>query len=267
MHLVVCLKQIMDPELPPADFRVDAQKKEAVRGNANLVISVFDENALEVALQLRDAAGGGKITALCVGPESAVDALRKAVSMRADEAIRIREEEFPALDAYGTARLLAAALRKLEPANLVFCGREAGDWHGAIVGGLLAGELQRPFVSLAAAAQRAGETFLLRRQTDEGWETAECSGPAVVSVTNDDANQPRIPKVKDNMMAFRRQIPSWGAAELGIQASEVNGPNAALEFASLGIPKSEKQCQVIGGESVEEKAAKLAQKLADLHVL
>lgn len=266
MHLVVCLKQILDPELPPGEFRIDSRKKEALRGSANLVISVFDENALEVALQLR-AAGGGKITTLCVGPESAVDALRKALSMRADEAVRIREEEFPALDAYGTARLLAAALRKLEPADLVFCGRETGDWHGAIMGGLLAGELERPFVSLVAGAQRAGGKFVLRRQTDEGWEMVECAGPAVVSVTNDDANQPRIPKVKDNMMAFRRQIPAWGASELGVQAAEMNGPNAALEFANLAIPKSERHCQVIGGGSAEEKAARLAQKLADLHVL
>ncbi len=267
MHLVVCLKQIVDPELPPGDFRVDAQKKEAVRGSANLVISVFDENALETALQLRDAAGQGKITALCVGPESAVDALRRALSMRVDEAIRIREEEFPAQDGFGTARLLAAAVRKLEPADLVFCGREAGDWHGAMVGGLLAGELQRPFVSLVAGAQRAGEKYMLRRQTDEGWETVECPAPAVVSVTNDDANQPRIPKVKDNMMAFRRQIPAWGAAELGVAAASLAGPNAALEFASLYVPRSERQCQVIGGENAEEKSAQMVKKLVEMRVL
>ena len=267
MHLVVCLKQILDPEIPPGDFRIDPQRKEAARGNAALVISVFDENALEVALQLRDAQGQGKITALCVGPDSSVDALRKALSFRVDEAIRIREEDFSALDAFGTARLLAAAVRKLDPADLIFCGRETGDWHGAVVGGLLAGELHWPFVGFVAGVQRAGSSYVLRRQIDEGWETVECPPPAVVSVTNDGANLPRIPKVKDNMMAFRRQIPAWGAAELGVSAASVNGPNAALEFPALYIPKIERHCQMIGGENIEDKAAQLARKLAEMHVL
>ena len=105
MHFAVCIKQILDPEIPPADFRLDPAGQKAAAGSASQVISIFDENALEVALQARDAAGGGKITALSVGPPSAVDALRKALSMRADDAILLPEENYAALDPQATARM------------------------------------------------------------------------------------------------------------------------------------------------------------------
>ncbi len=147
MHLVVCLKQILDPEVAPSDFRLDASGRGPAAGIASLVISIFDENALEVALQVREAVGEGKITVLCIGPDSGTDALRKALSMRADDAIRISQDDFPVLDTYATARILASALRKLEPADLVLCGRESGDWYGGQVAAFLAAELDRPYTA------------------------------------------------------------------------------------------------------------------------
>ena len=78
MNIIVCLKQILDPEIPVRDFRVDGEKKEVVRGAANLVTNIFCENALETALQLREKLSGGKINALSFGAESAEDTLRKA---------------------------------------------------------------------------------------------------------------------------------------------------------------------------------------------
>ena len=102
-------------------------------------------------MQARDAAGGGKITALSVGPPSAVDALRKALSMRVDDAILLPEENYPALDAQSTARILAAAIRKLEAVDVVLCGRETGDWHGGMVAGFLAAELNSAYTSLVAS--------------------------------------------------------------------------------------------------------------------
>src|SRR5512141_3496727 len=86
MNILVCLKQILDPEVPARDFRIDAARKEAERGSANLVTNIFCENALETALQFRDRAGDSKITALSYGPASAEDSLRKAMAMKVDAA-------------------------------------------------------------------------------------------------------------------------------------------------------------------------------------
>lgn len=266
MHLIVCIKQILDPEMPPSDFRLDTERGQAAE-TGPLVISIFDENALEVALQMRDKAGGGKLTALCLGPDSAVDALRKALSMRADEAILLREADFPNLDAQGAARVLAAAIRRMEPADLVLCGREAGDWHGGAVPGFLAAELDLPFTNLVANLETSPAGVHLRRQSDDGWEIIESALPAVVSVTNDDTNLPRIPKVRDNMMAFRKQIPVWGIAELDLRPQDLPGPNAALEKIRLYVPAVEKKCEILDGQTSAERAQQLVQRLSDMQVI
>lgn len=266
LHLVVCLKQILDPEIPPADFKLDAAGGRAA-ACGSLVVSIFDENALEVALQLRKNVGEAKITALSLGPPSAVDALRKALSMRADEAVLIREEDFPAIDAQGTARILAAAIRKLPPADLVLCGRESGDWHGGMVGAFLASELDRPYTAFVAGVTRQDDHFHLRRQTDDGWEIVRSTAPAVISVTNDDHNLPRIPKVKDNMMAFRKQVPVWTAADLGLAPTEVAGPNSRLELSRLYITVVERKCEMVSGDTAEARAQNLVQRLAALQVI
>jgi electron transfer flavoprotein beta subunit len=269
MHLTVCLKQILDPELPPSEFRLDSARRQAAPSGAPLVTSIFDQNALEVALQLREQAGEGKITALSLGPASATDTLRRALSLRADEAIRLREEEFPGeLDGYAAARLLAAAIRKLTPAvDIVFCGREAGDWHGGQMGAFLAAELGFGYLSLVSSVRREGGALRLVRQADDAREVFEAQPPLVLTVTNDEGNVPRLPKVKDNMLAFRKVVPEWGAGELGVDPSQLAGPNAGLELLGLEIPKHERQCQMIEGEDPAQRAAELVRRLAELQVI
>jgi electron transfer flavoprotein beta subunit len=267
MHLVVCLKQILDPEIPPSDFRLGSSGHGPAEGIAALVPSIFDENALEVALQVRESVGTAKITAVSIGPDAAIDVLRKALSMRADEGILVQQSELPPLDTFGTARILASVIRKLEPPDLVLCGRESGDWYGGQVGAFLAAELNRPFTALVASAKKTGEHWELRRQADDGWETIACKGPAVISVTNDEHNLPRIPKVRDNMMAFKKQVPIWTARDLGIDPSGVNGPNAELQLEKLFIPQVSRHCEMITGENADSKAAKLLEKMAVMHVI
>src|ERR1051325_3534157 len=127
MNILVCLKQILDPEVPARDFRVDAARREAEQGSANLVTNIFCENALETALQLRERAGGGKITALSYGQPSAEDSLRKALAMKADAAALITSEGNSNPDPLTVARVLSAAIHKLGAFDLIMVGREAGD--------------------------------------------------------------------------------------------------------------------------------------------
>src|SRR4026208_2580483 len=107
MNILVCLKQILDPEIPAREFRVDAAKREAERGGANLVTNIFCENALETARQIRDA-HTGEITALSVGPEGAEDVLRRALALRADTAVLAVNEADSNPDPLFVAQTLAA---------------------------------------------------------------------------------------------------------------------------------------------------------------
>lgn len=275
MNIAVCIKQILDPELPPRDFQVDRQAKKAVAANAPLVISPFDENALEVALKLREKLGQGKVTVITAGPQSAQDALRKALAMKADEAVHVSDPVLEALDSDGIASVLAAAIRKLGGFDLVLFGRQAGDWDFGQVGSLVAEKLELPCVTFVsrvepagpAGANGTGPLLTLRREADSGFEILEAHVPLVVTVTNDETNAPRLPSVRDTMMAFRKPIQNLSFGDLGLDASALTAAAAYVEVRDLFIPVQEGHCEMIPGENGEEMAVNLARKLADLKIL
>ncbi len=247
MNVVVCMKQILDPEVPARDFRIDAEKKEAERGSANLVTNIFCENALETALQL-----GGTITALTYGPESAEDTLRKALAMKASAAAHVVGDGGHPLH---VAQVLAAAIRKLGPFDLVIAGRESGDWGAGQTGALLAEELGLPCVSFADKVEDRQSCLPIRRQTESGWEIIEAQPPLVVTVTNAEHNVPRIPKVRDVMMAHRQPVTRFTAEELGVARGDY------YEIVELAIPQKESRCEFV---DVDEFAKRISEITAAL---
>jgi electron transfer flavoprotein beta subunit len=259
MNVLVCLKQILDPEIPSRDFRVDPDRKEAQRGSANLVTNIFCENALETALQLRERSGG-TITVLSFGPETAEESLRKALAMKADRAALVVNPQSSHTDPFNTARVLAAAATRLGPFDLIMVGRESGDWGDGQTGGLLAEELSLPCVSFVDTIQPFGDTVKLKRQTDTGWESVEAKLPVVVTITNDEHNLPRVPKTRDIMMSFRQPITKFSLADLGLNAAG----EAYYEVVDLYIPVHETKCEFVAGESVEERVGALAERIADV---
>ena len=118
-------------------------------------------------------------------------------------------------------------------------GREAGDWGAGQTAGLLAEELKLPCVSFVDRIETSDGKLHLRRQTDTGWEILETDTPLVVSVTNDEHNVPRIPKVRDVMMSFRQPLTQWTLEDLGIDAEEARAGTSYYEVVELGIPQKE----------------------------
>jgi len=261
MKLLVCLKQILDPEIPARDFRVDPVRREAERGAASLVTNIFCENALETALQFRERLGSGKITVLSFGAATAEDSLRKALAMKADEAALVLNDGEPNPDPLTVARVLAAAIRKLGGFDLVMVGREAGDWGAGQTGGLLAEELGLPGVSFVDQIETADGKLRLRRQTDTGWEILEAEPPVVVTITNDEHNVPRIPKVRDVMMSYRQTLLQWTLDDLGIDADEARAGNSYYEVVDLSIPQKETRCEFVTGDTLDERTEAFAQRI------
>jgi electron transfer flavoprotein beta subunit len=261
MNILVCMKQILDPEIPARDFHIDSAKREAERGSAALVTNIFCENALETALQFREA-HGGKITAISCGSETSEDILRKALALRADEAVLIAS---PAAhpDPLFVAKTLAAAIRKIGSFDVVLVGREAGDWGSGQTGGLLAEELGVPCISFAESFEPAPETAKVRvkRQTDSGWELLEAATPLVVTITNHEHNVPRIPKTRDVMQSFRKPLTKWNLAELGIDPLTAH---AYYEVAELFIPRKETRCEFISGDTLEAKIDAFAKRMTEV---
>jgi electron transfer flavoprotein beta subunit len=271
VNIIVCLKQILDPEIPVRDFRVDAEKREAVRGNANLVTNIFCENALETALQFKEKFGG-KITALIFAPDSGEDSLRKALAMKADAAVLVKNDGAATPDPLAVAQVLAAAIRKLGEFDLVMVGRESGDWGVGQTGGLLAEELGIPSISFVDHLEKKddGQTPGLRvkRQTDNGWERLDAQTPLIVTVTNNEFNVPRIPKTRDIMMSARQPITKWSledlGEDLGVNATEIRAGGSYYEVVELAIPVKDVNCEFVSGDTLEQKVEQLAQRIADV---
>ena len=134
LKIGVLAKQVIDPEMPMAAFRVDSEAKKVVTPpNIPPVVNGFDENAVEAALLIKDAQEA-TITVISSGTEFALDVMKKPLSMGADELILLQDEAFGnTIDSYFTAQILAEAVRKLDGFDLIICGRQASDWDNAQV--------------------------------------------------------------------------------------------------------------------------------------
>ncbi|QQS45704.1 MAG: electron transfer flavoprotein subunit beta/FixA family protein [Acidobacteriota bacterium] len=263
MNIIVCLKQILDPEVPARDFRIDREKKEAVRGGASLVTNIFCENALETALQLREKTGG-RITAIVFAPESGEDVLRKALAMKADDAVLVVNDGHSNPDPLAVAQVLAAAVRRIGEYDLVMVGRESGDWGVGQTGGLLAEELGIPSISFVDGLESGPEGLSVTRQTDNGWEKVKATTPLVVTITNNEFNVPRIPKTRDIMMSARQSITQWTLDEIGVDAALIRAGGNYFEIVDLEIPVSEVNCEFVSGDTLEERVDRLAKRIVEV---
>lgn len=261
MKIVVCMKQILDPDLPARDFQVDAERLEAKRGNANLVTNIFCENALETALQFRGK-NGGEITALCYGGENAEDTLRKALAMTADHAVLVSREgsSNPGPDA--VSKVLAAAIEKLGGFDLVLVGRESGDWGVGQTGGLLAEELGHSCLSLVDGIEAEGDGVRLDRQSDDGVDVAQAQTPVVLTITNAEHNVPRIPKTRDVMMSYRKPLTSWSLADLGLDSDEIKAGSSYYEVVELFVPTKDIECEFVEGDDLDQRVDAFAARIA-----
>ncbi|MDB4894876.1 MAG: electron transfer flavoprotein subunit beta/FixA family protein [Firmicutes bacterium] len=265
MHVVVLIKQVLDPEIPARAFRVDRLLQVPNVDRAPYVMSVFDGNALEVALKLREAKGGDvKITAVSLGPKGAEEMLRKALALTADAAVLINAEA-NSMDSMGKAKLLAAAIRTLDAVDLILAGRQAADWEAGQVGVMVAEELGLPCVPFVSRINPDGGSLKLRRELDDGYQTIRLPGPAVLTITNDETNVLRSAKVKDVMMAARKPLTTLSPADLGFSGEAAADP--AIETLDLTVPEPRKRAEMIEGENLQAGARALARRLLELGAL
>jgi len=265
-HIVVCIKQIIDPELPASQFKLDKANRRQLREGQNMVISAYDQNALEVALQLKEKAGG-KVTAMSLGEAGATSALKSALGMGADEAVLLSDPVFLECDQFGAAHVLAAGIRKIGAHDLVLCGCVSGDWGDKMVGSLLAEELAIGCVTFVTRIEPRDGALTFRCVGESGVERIEGVPPIVATILSDETNTPRYPKLRDIMAAGKKTIPVWKGGDLPLDAARVGAASRRVEVEDLYIPQRESQCEFIEGETAEEKAERLALRLRELKVI
>ncbi len=263
MNMIVCVKQVPDPEAPPASFRVDPSTNKVIPPQGvPPVISPFDEQAVEAALRLKDT-HGGRIVALSQGPASARDVLKHAMAMGADEGVLIDDPALSDGDSFSTALALAAAIKKLGDFDIIFCGRQAADWDAGQVGSGLAALLGIPSVTVARKVEASDGKLRVERVLADGYEIIETPTPALVTVSNE-LGEPRYATLKGIMAAARKNVTTWTAADLGLEPSHL-APKAKL--LKLFIPVREGTCEIVEGETAAEAGANLALRLRQAKII
>jgi electron transfer flavoprotein beta subunit len=228
MKIAVCAKYV-----PETGGRIDPQTKRLDRSGEG-ALNQFDTNAVEEALKLRDAAGEGEVVIVSLGPERALEAMRKALAMGADRVVLISDEAAAGSDLVATSRILAAALQR-EEAELVLFGQQANDSDGAVLWAAVADRLQQPLISQVAELTRENGKVRGKRQTEYGYDVIEAPLPAVVAVS-DAINEPRYPSLKGIMGAKKKPQETISLSDLRVDAGEAGEAGSRTEVYALGDP-------------------------------
>jgi electron transfer flavoprotein beta subunit len=262
MDIVVTVKQVPDPDIPPTHFKVDeAAKKVIPPAGVAPVMNGYDANALEAALRLKEQLGG-KVTVVSLGSGSARDTLKRAIAMGADAAVHINDPALNDAESATTAQALAAAIKKLDHFDLVLSGRQASDTDGGQVHLGIAHYLGLPAVSPVQKIEEAtSDSIVAERIVEDGFQRLKVPLPALLGVSSE-MNEPRYPPLKGIMAAGRAQIPVWSAADLGMDQA-----TPRVQLRRLYVETREARVELIEADSPAEAGAKLADKLREARLV
>ncbi len=249
MKIAVCVKEVPDTSAPkridPGSLRLDRSGEGALNQG--------DTNAIEAALRIKEAGDECEVVLVSMGPDGAVNSLRKGLAMGADRAVLISDADAAGADVVATTSVLSAALAR-ESANLTLFGQQAADSDGAVLWAAVADRLRQPVISQATSLDLTGEKATVKRQTEYGYDVIEAPLPCVIAVS-DGINEPRYPSLKGIMGAKKKPQETVSLESLGIAADDAGSAGSRTVVRALHEPPARGESQII--EADAESAAKL----------
>ncbi|MHB8086403.1 MAG: electron transfer flavoprotein subunit beta/FixA family protein [Dehalococcoidia bacterium] len=247
MNMIVCCKQVLDPEAAPSTFKLDAANNRMVQPpEIKPVVNPYDEQAVEAALRIKDKdKAANKVTIICLGNNLVRDVVKKPLSMGADELILLEDPAFEGGDS--------------------FCGRQESEWDDGQVGSGLAELLGIPSVTVAKKAEVVdGGKVKVERVVADGFQVLEVSTPALITVSNE-LGEARYATLKGIMAASKKQPIVWKPADIGVD--KVGAAARKSKIVKLFQPVEEGKCDIVSADSPAEAASLLAQKLRENKVI
>jgi electron transfer flavoprotein beta subunit len=253
MKICVLVKEVPDAavekRLDPSTGRMDRS------GEKNL--NPYDTHAIEAAMQIRE--GGAvpveEIVAVTMGPESAVRALHKAVSLGADRSVHLTDPALAGSDVAATGYALAQTLKREKP-DLVLLGQQSDDGECYTIGAVVAEHLGMPSLTQVIKMDVSAGSLRCERQAEYGYDTVEVQLPAVISV-GDAINEPRYPSLKAIMGAKKKPLETLAASEAEIDSSKVGGENSAARWVAAKAPPAKAPGEIIEDEDTGETVEKI----------
>jgi electron transfer flavoprotein beta subunit len=259
LNIVVCAKVIPASSVT---IEIDPNTKHMVRKGIPHEMDPAAANALEEALRLTEK-HGGEVKVITMGISDVTVGIRNALAMGAKSAVHILDDALAGSDTLGTAKVLAAAIKK-EGFDLVICAAESSDSYSGTVPGQIAQILQIPPLTFAKELTVEGNKVTIQRQSEGGYDVVEASLPALVAVTSG-INEPRYPQLKGIMAAKKKEIKKYTAADLGLAPDQVGASGAREIVLTVGRPPPRKAGNVVTDEG--EGGKQIAEFLAELRVI
>jgi electron transfer flavoprotein beta subunit len=253
MKICVLVKEVPDAavekRIDPSTGRMDRS------GEKNL--NPYDTHAIEAAMQIRE--GGAvpveEIVAVTMGPESAVRALHKAVSLGADRSVHLCDAAVAGSDVAATGYALARTLERETP-DLVLLGQQSDDGECYTIGAVVAEHLGMPSLTQVIKMDTEPDALRCERQAEYGYDTVEVKLPAVISV-GDAINEPRYPSLKAIMGAKKKPLHSASASDVEIDTAKVGGDNSAAQWVGAKAPPAKAAGEIIEDENTGETVERI----------
>ena len=253
MKICVLVKEVPDAAV---EKRMDPNSKRLDRsGEKNL--NPFDTHAIEAAMQIKE--GGAvdieEVVAVTMGPESAVRALHKAVSLGADRSVHLTDPALENSDVVATGYALAQVLKQEQP-DIVLLGQQSDDGECYTIGAIVADHLQMPSLTQVIKMDVADSALRCERQAEYGYDTVEVDRPAVISV-GDAINEPRYPSLKAIMGAKKKPLEKLATGDAGIDGSKVGADGSMVECGNFKAPPSKAAGEIIEDEDTNETVERI----------
>ena len=254
MRICVPIKQV--PET--GAVRMDEATGTMIREGVEAIVNPLDLYAIELAIRLRDSSGGGEVIAISMGPPKADKALREAIAMGCDRGVLISDAAFAGSDTWATAHVLASAIEKLAPVDLIICGERATDGDTGQVGPGIASFRDLPVVTYVSKVRQAdGKSIVVERLVEDGHEVLEMRLPGLITVVKE-IGDPRLPTLRGKQKARRADVPKWGPAELGVDRAKLGLNGSPTRVVKIFRPSVARQCEKLIASDETSAAAAVA---------
>ena len=256
MKICVLVKQVPDAAV---EKRMDSGSMRLDRtGETNL--NPFDTHAIEAAMQIKEGDNGvEEVIAVTMGPETAVRALHKAVSLGADRSVHLTDAALEGSDVCASGYAIAQVLKRESP-NLVLLGQQSDDGECYTMGAVIADHLQMPSLTQVIKMDVADGKLRCERQAEYGYDTVEIEMPAVISV-GDAINEPRYPSLKAIMGAKKKPLETLAVADAGIEASKVGTEGSRTSVMALNPPPAKELGKIIEDEDTNDTVKQIVEWL------
>ncbi|MFR1725205.1 electron transfer flavoprotein subunit beta [Emergencia timonensis] len=262
MKIIVCVKQVPDTN----EIKINPETGTLIREGVPSILNPDDANALEQALQVKDANPGTEVTVITMGPPQAKEMLQECVAMGADEAILLSDRALGGSDTWATSNAIAAGIRKAGDFDILFAGRQAIDGDTAQVGPQIAEKLGVPQVTYVKEFEMKEDSIVVKRALENGYEMLKVKTPCVLT-TIKELNQPRYMSVRGILKAAKQEIKVWNAGDIGVDQTTVGLKASPTNVFKSFTPKPKGAGIAVEGDTAKEKAANLMAVLKEKHII